>query len=173
MKKVHDLPHGEVVCAVTMSQQNRNIYTGGKGCVKVWDISRPDSLKSAISTLECLNDNYVRSCKLFPDGTTLLVGGETSNITIWDLAVRLFFSDVIKFLYSNLHITITPGRVSLYRIERKFLKNRKIHQKLKIDSRSFVSLTQRRKIHQKLKIENVSLKSGNRSVCIEAKIENV
>lgn len=87
MKKVYDLPHGEVVCAVTMSQQNRNIYTGGKGCVKVWDIGRPDTLKQAVSTLDCLNDNYVRSCKLFADGTTLLVGGETSKICVWDLAV--------------------------------------------------------------------------------------
>lgn len=34
-RKVHDLQHGEVVCAVTISQQNRNVYTGGKGCVKV------------------------------------------------------------------------------------------------------------------------------------------
>lgn len=89
MKKVYDLPHGEVVCAVTMSQQNRNVYTGGKGCVKVWDISKPESLRTPVSTLDCLDNNYVRSCKLFPDGTTLLVGGETSKICVWDVTVRI------------------------------------------------------------------------------------
>ncbi|KHN71951.1 Transducin-like enhancer protein 1 [Toxocara canis] len=85
-RKVHDLQHGEVVCAVTISQQNRHVYTGGKGCVKVWDISRAETSKSAISTLECLKDNYIRSCKLFNDGSTLIVGGEASTITVWDLA---------------------------------------------------------------------------------------
>lgn len=36
MKRISDLPHGDVVCAVTVSQQNRHVYTGGKGCVKVY-----------------------------------------------------------------------------------------------------------------------------------------
>lgn len=31
-------------------------------------------------------DNYIRSCKLLPDGRTLIVGGEASTLTIWDLA---------------------------------------------------------------------------------------
>lgn len=31
-------------------------------------------------------ENYIRSCKLLPDGKTLIVGGEASNLTIWDLA---------------------------------------------------------------------------------------
>ncbi|VDK17268.1 unnamed protein product [Anisakis simplex] len=87
-RKVHDLQHGEVVCAVTISQQNRHVYTGGKGCVKVWDISRAETSKNAISTLECLKDNYIRSCKLFNDGSTLIVGGEASTITVWDLATE-------------------------------------------------------------------------------------
>lgn len=30
-------------------------------------------------------DNYIRSCKLLPDGRTLIVGGEASTICIWDL----------------------------------------------------------------------------------------
>ena len=30
-------------------------------------------------------DNYIRSCKLLPDGRTLIVGGEASTISIWDL----------------------------------------------------------------------------------------
>lgn len=31
-------------------------------------------------------DNYIRSCKLLPDGCTLIVGGEASTLSIWDLA---------------------------------------------------------------------------------------
>ncbi|KAJ8262809.1 hypothetical protein COCON_G00152660 [Conger conger] len=43
--------------------------------------------KSPVSQLDCLNrDNYIRSCKLLPDGCTLIVGGEASTLSIWDLA---------------------------------------------------------------------------------------
>jgi len=31
-------------------------------------------------------DNYIRSVKLLQDGRTLIVGGEASTISIWDLA---------------------------------------------------------------------------------------
>uniref|UniRef100_A0A8D0G6R0 TLE family member 3, transcriptional corepressor n=2 Tax=Sphenodon punctatus TaxID=8508 RepID=A0A8D0G6R0_SPHPU len=85
-RQINTLSHGEVVCAVTISNPTRHVYTGGKGCVKIWDISQPGS-KSPISQLDCLNrDNYIRSCKLLPDGHTLIVGGEASTLTIWDLA---------------------------------------------------------------------------------------
>lgn len=33
------LNHGEVVCAVTISNPTRRIYTGGKGVVKIWDMN--------------------------------------------------------------------------------------------------------------------------------------
>ncbi|XP_042198663.1 transducin-like enhancer protein 4 isoform X2 [Callorhinchus milii] len=85
-RQINSLSHGEVVCAVTVSNPMRHVYTGGKGCVKVWDISQPGS-KSPVSQLDCLNrDNYIRSCKLLPDGRTLIVGGEASTLSIWDLA---------------------------------------------------------------------------------------
>ncbi|XP_072100432.1 transducin-like enhancer protein 4 isoform X6 [Mobula birostris] len=85
-RQINSLNHGEVVCAVTVSNPMRHVYTGGKGCVKVWDISQPGT-KSPISQLDCLNrDNYIRSCKLLPDGRTLIVGGEASTLSIWDLA---------------------------------------------------------------------------------------
>lgn len=35
IKKIHDLPHGEVVCAVTINKDSSRVYTGGKGCVRV------------------------------------------------------------------------------------------------------------------------------------------
>ncbi|NWS24891.1 TLE3 protein, partial [Polioptila caerulea] len=50
---INTLSHGEVVCAVTISNPTRHVYTGGKGCVKIWDISQPGS-KSPISQLDCL-----------------------------------------------------------------------------------------------------------------------
>lgn len=31
-------------------------------------------------------DNYIRSIKLLQDGRTLVVGGEASTLSIWDLA---------------------------------------------------------------------------------------
>ncbi|XP_055609316.1 protein groucho isoform X3 [Uranotaenia lowii] len=85
-RQINTLSHGEVVCAVTISNPTKYVYTGGKGCVKVWDISQPGS-KSPVSQLDCLQrENYIRSVKLLPDGRTLIVGGEASNLSIWDLA---------------------------------------------------------------------------------------
>ena len=85
-RTINTLNHGEVVCAVTMSNPTKYVYTGGKGCVKVWDITQPGS-KAPISQLDCLQrENYIRSIKLLPDGRTLVVGGEASTLSIWDLA---------------------------------------------------------------------------------------
>ncbi|XP_066840008.1 transducin-like enhancer protein 2 isoform X7 [Anser cygnoides] len=85
-RQLHTLAHGEVVCAVTISSSTQHVYTGGKGCVKVWDVGQPGT-KTAVAQLDCLNrDNYIRSCKLLPDGRSLIVGGEASTLSIWDLA---------------------------------------------------------------------------------------
>uniref|UniRef100_A0A1L8DX46 Putative transducin-like enhancer of split protein n=1 Tax=Nyssomyia neivai TaxID=330878 RepID=A0A1L8DX46_9DIPT len=85
-RQINTLAHGEVVCAVTISNPTKYVYTGGKGCVKAWDISQPGN-KNPVSQLDCLQrDNYIRSVKLLPDGRTLIVGGEASNLSIWDLA---------------------------------------------------------------------------------------
>ncbi|NWS61004.1 TLE2 protein, partial [Chunga burmeisteri] len=85
-RQLHTLTHGEVVCAVTISSSTQHVYTGGKGCVKVWDVGQPGT-KTAVAQLDCLNrDNYIRSCKLLPDGQSLIVGGEASTLSIWDLA---------------------------------------------------------------------------------------
>ena len=52
-RQINTLYHGEVVCAVTISNPTKYVYTGGKGCVKVWDISQPCA-KSPVSQLDCL-----------------------------------------------------------------------------------------------------------------------
>lgn len=87
-RQINTLSHGEVVCAVTISNPTKYVYTGGKGCVKVWDISQGGTGSAKpVSQLDCLQrDNYIRSVKLLPDGRTLIVGGEASQLSIWDLA---------------------------------------------------------------------------------------
>ncbi|XP_026829496.1 protein groucho isoform X1 [Ooceraea biroi] len=87
-RQINTLSHGEVVCAVTISNPTKHVYTGGKGCVKVWDIGQTGiSNVKPVSQLDCLQrDNYIRSVKLLPDGRTLIVGGEASQLSIWDLA---------------------------------------------------------------------------------------
>ena len=58
----------------------------GEGFGKVWDITQSGN-KAPISQLDCLQrENYIRSIKLLPDGRTLVVGGEASTLSIWDLA---------------------------------------------------------------------------------------
>lgn len=62
-RQINTLTHGEVVCAVTISNPTKYVYTGGKGCVKVWDIGHGGggSIKH-VSQLDCLQrDNYIRS----------------------------------------------------------------------------------------------------------------
>ena len=45
-------------------------------------------------------DNYIRSIKLLQDGRTLIVGGEASTLTIWDLAAVSFFIPFV-LIFSN------------------------------------------------------------------------
>lgn len=52
-RQLHTLAHGEVVCAVTISGSTQHVYTGGKGCVKVWDVGQPGA-KSPVAQLDCL-----------------------------------------------------------------------------------------------------------------------
>lgn len=52
-RQLHTLAHGEVVCAVTISGSTQHVYTGGKGCVKVWDVGQPGS-KTPVAQLDCL-----------------------------------------------------------------------------------------------------------------------
>ena len=60
-RQIETLNHGEVVCAVTISVPTKHVYTGGKGCVKVWDISQSGN-KSHISQLDCLVSSTINVC---------------------------------------------------------------------------------------------------------------
>ncbi|GMS99064.1 hypothetical protein PENTCL1PPCAC_21239, partial [Pristionchus entomophagus] len=86
VKAIHDLPHGEVVCAVAISNDAQRVFTGGKACVKIWDLAANTS--QARARLECLEDNYIRNCKLFAEGTHLVVGSEASNILLFDIETQ-------------------------------------------------------------------------------------
>ncbi|GAU99434.1 hypothetical protein RvY_10439 [Ramazzottius varieornatus] len=87
---VATLLHGEVVCAVTISNPTKHVFTGGKGSVKIWDLfaggsSGPYNPKD-VHDLPCFGENnYIRSCKLLQDGKTLIVGGEADKLIVWDL----------------------------------------------------------------------------------------
>ena len=63
--------HGEVVCAVMINSSSRQIYTGGKGTVKLWDLPSSSgdgsipACKTSLATMDCLQgENYVRSIKM-------------------------------------------------------------------------------------------------------------
>jgi hypothetical protein len=88
MKQVCTLDHGEVVCAVAVSNPVKHVFTGGKGCVKVWEVGQ-GHIQAPAHLLECLSENYIRSCKLLPDGKSLVVGGEADSLFIWDLAASM------------------------------------------------------------------------------------
>lgn len=62
-RQINTLTHGEVVCAVTISNPTKYVYTGGKGCVKVWDIGHEGGGSTKpVSQLDCLQrNNYIRS----------------------------------------------------------------------------------------------------------------
>ncbi|EUB62515.1 Transducin-like enhancer protein 3 [Echinococcus granulosus] len=87
-------PSGDGETAVAISSTTRIphfAYTGGRGCVKLWDLDAIAGSSSsrdvvALASFDCLRpESYVRSIKLFPDCSTLLIGGESSCLTIWDL----------------------------------------------------------------------------------------
>ncbi|KAJ8969412.1 hypothetical protein NQ317_009514 [Molorchus minor] len=86
-RQINTLSHGEVVCAVTISNPTKYVYTGGKGCVKVWDISQPGS-KSPVSQLDCLvTTRQLHQICQTPTGRTDPHRGRRSEQSlIWDLA---------------------------------------------------------------------------------------
>jgi len=54
-------------------------------------------------------DNYIRSVKLLQDGRTLIVGGEASTISIWDLAAVSTF--MMNSFVSFLVICLTAATI--------------------------------------------------------------
>ncbi|NXU76858.1 TLE1 protein, partial [Oreotrochilus melanogaster] len=76
----------ENLCVHTKAFQNTN-YLGILNLIEHLHCNLQLKKKTCTSGLFILNtDNYIRSCKLLPDGCTLIVGGEASTLSIWDLA---------------------------------------------------------------------------------------
>lgn len=55
------LNHGEVVCAVTISNPTSHVYTGGKGCVKIWDMNSVSKTHNVVKVNKLLRKVYFRS----------------------------------------------------------------------------------------------------------------
>ena len=76
--------------------------------MKVWDLQMVQggnrTLKTPVHSLECLGDNYIRSCKLLPDGRTLIVGGETNTLYMWDLAAVSLLVTVSACVCAIVHV---------------------------------------------------------------------
>ena len=82
IKVVREFLHEEVVCAIWLEQSLSRIFAGDKGTVKVWDINQSGG---PVHTLNCEEDTYLRFCKLLPDRNHLIVGGELSNLCVFDI----------------------------------------------------------------------------------------
>ena len=81
------------------------VYNGPippQGCVKVWEVGQ-GHIQAPAHLLECLSENYIRSCKLLPDGKSLVVGGEADSLFIWDLAA---VSELFIVTLHHCHITL-------------------------------------------------------------------
>lgn len=89
VRPVGYLPHNEVVCAVTIYAPTGRVFTGGRGCVKIWDLMSPFAATAVkpLSRLDCLRkESYIRAVKLLAGGKGLVVGGESPRISVWDLS---------------------------------------------------------------------------------------
>jgi WD40 repeat protein len=78
------LPHNDIVCAVAVNGETNQVFTGGKGSVKLWDLNA--STNKPMAEMKCLPNAYIRSCKLANRNNSLIVAGETNVIALWDLA---------------------------------------------------------------------------------------
>ncbi|XP_042605034.1 transducin-like enhancer protein 4 [Cyprinus carpio] len=109
-RQIHTLSHGEVVCAVTISTSTRHVYTGGKGCVKVWDISQPGS-KSPMAQLDCLvrsvSFNLILSCMVVLCWSRgLMVGGCACGI--WILGIGRIKAELTSSAPACYALAISP-----------------------------------------------------------------
>uniref|UniRef100_A0A8C8YWW1 TLE family member 7 n=1 Tax=Prolemur simus TaxID=1328070 RepID=A0A8C8YWW1_PROSS len=86
--KFGTLCHGRRVFAVAISGLTRHVYTCGTGYIKVWDESALYARDKAPQAQLDFQDPHdcVFTCKLFPDEQTLITGGLSETLTLWDLA---------------------------------------------------------------------------------------
>ncbi|XP_065197831.1 transducin-like enhancer protein 1 [Sycon ciliatum] len=83
-KTISTLHHNDVVCAVSIDSKSRRVFTGGRGKVKVWNFEHANP-EHPLSQFDILDESYIRSCKMLPDGKTMIVGGESTKLAIYDI----------------------------------------------------------------------------------------
>ena len=66
-------------------------------------------------------DNYIRSVKLLQDGRTLIVGGEASTISIWDLAAVSTDISLINYLILCFKVSMQVPEIERHQITSYFL----------------------------------------------------
>ncbi|PRP82590.1 protein groucho-like [Planoprotostelium fungivorum] len=79
------LPHGDVVCTLSIHTPTSRVYTGGRGTVKVWDLHSSAPTSKIVAEIKCLGDSYIRSAKVSRSGQHLILGGESNTVAVWDL----------------------------------------------------------------------------------------
>ncbi|OQR67525.1 transducin enhancer protein 4 [Tropilaelaps mercedesae] len=87
-RQINTLAHGEVVCAVTISNPTKYVYTGGKGCVKVWDISQPGNKSPPTPRIKAELTSSAPACyalAISPDSKVCFSCCSDGNIAVWDL----------------------------------------------------------------------------------------
>ncbi|KAJ8785777.1 hypothetical protein J1605_006737 [Eschrichtius robustus] len=86
--KVGKLRHGKKVYSLAISSSTHHVYTCGHGYIRVWDESALHAWDHAPQAQLNLQDrqNCVLTCKLSPDERSLITGGLSQTLTLWDLA---------------------------------------------------------------------------------------
>ena len=110
-RQVNTLNHGEVVCAVAISNPTQHIYTGGKGCVKVWSINQAS--KTPVTQLDCLVrfSSIIGSIHNFLTKTTILQAkGQLHSIL--QIVTRWSNIDSWRRGKYNLHLGSQSGKLS-------------------------------------------------------------
>uniref|UniRef100_A0A2K5DBG2 TLE family member 7 n=1 Tax=Aotus nancymaae TaxID=37293 RepID=A0A2K5DBG2_AOTNA len=86
--KVGTLRHGKRVYTVAISSSTHHVYTCGSGYIRVWDegaLHAGGKVPQAQLDFQDRQDCVV-TCKLFPDEQSLITGGASQAVTLWDLA---------------------------------------------------------------------------------------
>ncbi|KAK2085412.1 Transducin-like enhancer protein 7 [Saguinus oedipus] len=86
--KVGTLRHGKRVYTVAISGSTHHVYTCGSGYIRVWDegaLHAGGKVPQAQLDFQDRQDCVV-TCKLFPDEQSLIAGGASQAVTLWDLA---------------------------------------------------------------------------------------
>nr|XP_051702965.1 transducin-like enhancer protein 7 isoform X2 [Oryctolagus cuniculus] len=85
--KVGTLRHRKRVHAMAISGSTHHVYTCGSGYIRVWDESALHAWDKPPQAQLDFEDphNCVLTCKLSPDERSLITGGMSQTLTLWDL----------------------------------------------------------------------------------------